>query len=71
MTGGKALAFQGETGEDFAQLHAVVEVTAGVVVMNLLNEVGIPGRRLADALGTHAEFRSAVELALPHFSRAA
>lgn len=62
------LAHHGDAGEDFEQLHAVVEVTAAVVVMNLLHEVGVPEKRLADALQTHAQFRAAAELARRHFS---
>jgi hypothetical protein len=63
------LAHRGDAGEDYEQLHAVVEVTAAVVVMNLLCEVGVPERRLARALDEHAEFRRAAELARRHFMK--
>lgn len=62
------LAHRGDAGDDFEQLHAVVEVTAAVVVMNLLREVGVPEERLAAALETHTQFKGAAELARRHFS---
>ena len=65
------LAHRGDAGEGYEELHAVVEVTAAVVVMNLLNEVGVPEPRLARALEEHAEFRHAAELARRYFSLSA
>jgi len=62
------LAHKGHAGKDYDQLYAVVEVTAAVVVLNLLREVGVPANRLEMALSRHSEFKRAAELARRHFT---
>lgn len=63
------LAHRGHAGKDYDQLYAVVEVTAAVVVLNLLREVGVPVNRLEMALSQHSEFKRAAELARRHFTK--
>ncbi|UIN30634.1 HEPN domain-containing protein [Microbacterium binotii] len=62
------LAHRGHAGTDYDLLHAVVEVTSAVVVVNLLKEMGIPVRRLESALSEHPEFKWACTLAQKHFT---
>jgi hypothetical protein len=62
------LAHRGDGGKDYDQLYAVVEVTAAVVVLNLLREVGVPANRLQSAVSQHSEFKRAAELARIHFT---
>jgi hypothetical protein len=63
------LAHRGHAGKDYEQLYAVVEVTAAVVVLNLLHEIGVPANRLEMALSQHSEFTWASELARRHFTK--
>jgi len=50
------------------QMHAVSEVTAAVVVLNLLYELGIPEERLAEALENQDSLSFAATLAHRYFS---
>lgn len=50
------------------ELHAVVEVTAAVVILNLLHELGVPGERLLKAVGEHQQLSYARGLARDHFA---
>jgi hypothetical protein len=52
----------------FDELHAVVEVTAAVVILNLLSELGVPVERMQRALNEHPELSEAVRLSKEHFS---
>ena len=63
------LAHRGDARKDYDQLYAVVEVTAAVVVLNLLREIGVPAERLEMALSQHSEFKRAAELARMHFTK--
>lgn len=63
------LAHRGDAGKDYELLHAVVEVTSAVVIMNLLHEIGVPVQRLEAALSEHREFRWAADLARKHFTK--
>lgn len=49
-------------------LHAVAEVTAAIVVLNLVHELGAPPETLARALREHPALSHAVSLAKEHFA---
>jgi hypothetical protein len=50
-----------------ADLHAVVEVTRAVVIMNLLSQLGVPEERLAEGLNEHPVLSSAARLGKKYF----
>ncbi|WP_353828212.1 HEPN domain-containing protein [Agromyces sp. SYSU T0242] len=58
------LAHEGSGGGgDFRQLYAIVEVTAAVVVLNMLHELGVPEDRLRRAITEHSVLSHAARLA--------
>ncbi|GAA3025969.1 hypothetical protein GCM10010462_10660 [Microbacterium dextranolyticum] len=57
------LAHIGSASSDLNHMHAVVEVTAGVVVLNLLHELGVPQERLLKAVNEHPDLSHASKLA--------
>jgi hypothetical protein len=63
------LAHRGKTEPEYEKLHAVVQVTAAVVIMNLLKEIGVPSDRLAAALQEHPDLRWARDLAREHLTK--
>lgn len=50
-------------GNDTERLFAVVEVTAAVVILNLLQELGVPEQRLLRGINDHSTLSRAKELA--------
>ena len=63
------LAHRGTTEPDHEKLRAVVQVTAAVVIMNLLKEIGVPSDRLSAALQEHPDLRWAGDLAREHLTK--
>lgn len=57
------LAHVGSATTDLNHLHAVAEVTAGVVILNLLHELGVPQDRLLKAVREHPDLSHASKLA--------
>jgi hypothetical protein len=57
------LAHVGTAENDLEHLHAVAEVTAGVVVLNLLHELGVPQDRLRKAVEENPVLSHAARLA--------
>jgi hypothetical protein len=57
------LAHVGTAENDLEHLHAVAEVTAGVVILNLLYELGVPQDRLNKAVEQHPVLSHAARLA--------
>ena len=57
------LAHKGSSDHDLEVLHAVVEVTAGVVILNLLKELGVPEERLTLAVLEQDTLSHAAKLA--------
>ena len=51
----------------FDDLHAVVEVTRAVVILNMLHQLGVPPERLATGLDEHPVLSQAVFLAKKHY----
>jgi hypothetical protein len=63
------LAHTGQTkAQSIGQMAAVADVTAAVVAVNLLHEVGAPADALGDALARQPDLRVAVDLAKDHFA---
>jgi hypothetical protein len=54
----------------YDELHAIVKVTAAVVIMNLLSELGISRDRMLRALHENRDLRWTCELAREHFGEA-
>jgi hypothetical protein len=48
-------------------LNAVVEVTAALVLLNVLHELGVPDGTLVQSITRHKSFRNAARLAYEHF----
>ena len=62
------LAHEGRTRHnDIATMAAVAEVTAAVVALNLLHELGAPAEALEEALGRQRDLRVAADLARAYF----
>lgn len=57
------LAHVGTADNDLNHLHAVAEVTAGLVILNLLHELGVPQDRLRNAVDEHPDLSHAAKLA--------
>lgn len=57
------LAHTGSTSNDLEHLHAVTEVTASVVILNLLHELGVPQEVLSKAVDDHPVLSHAAHLA--------
>ncbi|MCK8468085.1 hypothetical protein M0722_12855 [Microbacterium sp. KSW4-16] len=57
------LAHVGQSRHTANELHAVVEVTSAVVVMNFLFELGVPADRMEMALSEHRRLAAAARLA--------
>jgi hypothetical protein len=57
------LAHVGTAENDLEHLHAVAEVTAGVVILNLLHELGVPQERLQKAVDENPVLSYAARLA--------
>lgn len=57
------LAHIGSADNDLNHLHAVAEVTASVVILNLLHELGVPQEGLMRAVDEHPDLSHAAKLA--------
>lgn len=57
------IAHTGSTSRDLEHLHAVTEVTASVVILNLLHELGVPQEVLLKAVDDHPVLSRAAHLA--------
>ncbi|GAB2822284.1 hypothetical protein GCM10027022_10900 [Alpinimonas psychrophila] len=57
------LVHKGSSEHDLEVLHAVVEVTAGIVILNLLKELGVPEERLTLAVQEQDVLSQAAKLA--------
>jgi hypothetical protein len=57
------LAHVGTAQNDLEHLRAVADVTASVVILNLLHELGVPQDRLLRAINEHPELSRAAKLA--------
>ncbi|MFJ4295639.1 HEPN domain-containing protein [Curtobacterium sp. NPDC089689] len=64
------IAHLGSAEEDFLHLHAVIEVTSGVVILNLLHELGLPSEHLERSVLQHPKLSYAAHLARTHLSGA-
>ncbi|OII18440.1 hypothetical protein BIV01_02535 [Curtobacterium sp. MCBA15_013] len=63
------IAHAGAAKGDFDRLHAVVETTSAVVILNLLYELGVPKERLLTVVREHPRLSFAAELAQEAFGR--
>jgi len=61
--GRNLLAHTGTASNDLEHLHAVTEVTAAVVILNLLHELGVPQAVLSKAVDEHPVLSHAAHLA--------
>lgn len=62
------LAHEGRTpNHSFEELIAVVDVTTAVVILNLLNEVGLPAERQRKIVKEHPQLRATARQAREHF----
>lgn len=57
------LAHVGTADNDLEHLHVVAEVSAAVVILNLLHELGVPQERLLKAVREHPDLSHAARLA--------
>lgn len=62
------LSHAGKSPQKIDELHAIVEVTKAVVVLNLLQELGVDETRLREVLQTNNGLRRACRLAQVHLS---
>lgn len=64
------IAHLGSAQEEVLRMHALVEVTSGVVVLNLLHELGMTEDQLMRSVTRHPKLSFAASLARSHFANA-
>jgi hypothetical protein len=61
------VAHGGESTTDFRLMYAITEVTIGVVIVNLLHQLGIPTARMMYTLTTSGRLTQAARLSSEHW----